>query len=143
MSIILDIKDQFITKEAFEVYSACMYKPTWELFYKRASALVNDENISVFGYCEYNNILGIISIKQHNDQYYEIYGIAVNPYNRRKGIGKRLVQYVLDNLCSYMLYAETDDASIGFYKQLGFKIEEYFKKYGNDIYKRYKCTIYK
>lgn len=102
MSIILDIKDQFITKEAFEVYSACMYKPTWVLFYKRASALVNDENISVFGYCEYNNILGIISIKQHNDQYYEIYGIAVNPYNRRKGIGKRLVQYVLDNLCSYM-----------------------------------------
>lgn len=139
--MINSVKNQFITQEVFNVYSDCMYMPTWEKFYERATELINDISVSIFAFSENNCIIGLIVIKQYCDKTAEIKGIAVNSFYRKQGIGKQLIQYAFDNLQFTMLFAETDDDAISFYRRCGFETKEFYKNFGNGNYKRYKCVL--
>ena len=143
MCTIIDLKDKFNSLDCYNVYSACMYMPTVETFYKRASTLIEDKDVYVFGFVNENKIKGIVAIKQNNDVNAEIIGIAVDSSCRKQGIGRQLVNYAVDNLNISVLFAETDDDAISFYRQCGFQTEEFYKSYKNGIFKRYKCYLLK
>ena len=141
MSSIRNIKNSFNTPEMFAVFSECMFMPTWENFTSKAKDFINQTTISIFGWFIGDLIVGIIVVDKLSDEKTEIKGIAVDVGHRKHGIGKQLVQYVCLNLSLSILYAETDDDAILFYKRCGFETEEFIKIINDGEYKRYKCTL--
>ena len=137
---IKDVKNQFLTQEAYQVYSDCMYQPTWEKFCARSKELVNDDSVNIYGYLNENKIVGIIAIKSAEGQTAEIKGIAVDPTYRKQGIGQQLIQFVAENTTITKLFAETDDDAILFYKHCGFTTEAFYISIDNRDYRRYKCS---
>ena len=79
MNEIIDLKNRFISNQAYEIYSACMYMPTWEKFYEQANILVNEDLVSILGYIHNNNIIGILVIQKTTPESVEIKGISVTP----------------------------------------------------------------
>jgi hypothetical protein len=41
MSNITEVKNRFLTRDSFCVYSSCMYRAMWENFCERVNSLVN------------------------------------------------------------------------------------------------------
>ena len=143
MCTIINIKNQFNSIDCFNIYSACMYLPTYETFYEKANLMMDDKDVYIFGFQKNDKINGIIAIKLNENNSAEIIGIAVDSSCRKQGIGKQLITYAMIIFNISELFAETDDDAIMFYKQCGFKTEEYYKSYKNGIFKRYKCNLFK
>ncbi len=143
MNRIVDLRNRFISQQVYEIYSACMYMPTWEKFSEQANLLINDDLVSILGYIHKNNIIGVLVIQKGTQQRAVIKGIAVNALYRQKGIGRQLVESVFQSFKVKSLFAETDDDAIVFYRHCGFEIEDIVKVYENKEYQRYKCTLEK
>lgn len=143
MGVVSSIENRFITREAFNIYSDCMFMPTWEKFYEHANELINDNSVSILGFLESNCIIGLLVIKQYKDKSAEIKGIAVDPFYRKQGIGQQLIQYSLNNMQISVLFAKTDDDAISFYSHCGFETEELYESFGNSTCKRYKCVLHR
>ena len=141
LGLIQDIKDKFNTVEMYNVFSNCIYMPTWEKFILLATEYVSDEAINIFSYYEGNLIVGIIVIKQNSRELSEIKGIAVDSRYRNQGIGKNLIKFACDELSLSVLTAETDDDAVNFYKKVGFEINAFYRKNENGKYKRYNCIL--
>ena len=142
MSTIRNIKHCFNTSEMYNVFSACTYMPTWEKFTSRAVEYMNNDAIHIFGYYEDSRLAGIIAVNQNQDGSFEIKGIAVNPECRNRGIGRKLVQYVCDELPVSKLHAETDDDAIEFYRSCGFETEVFSRMFESGEFRRYKCLLH-
>ena len=140
MGEIKNIKSHFDTPEMYNVFSNCLYMPTWDKFISEANEYMNNEAVNIFGYYKDNRIIGIIVIKNKNEMF-EIKGIAVDSEFRKNGIGKKLIQYVCDELSISMLIAETDDDAVGFYKHCGFEAQKFTRTGDNGEYIRYKCIL--
>ena len=120
-SVIRDIKKQFQTAEAYAVYAACMYEPTFEKFLQKTAPLLDDPNTGVYGAAEIN-------------------GIAVRETHRRRHIGSDLIEYVLRAEALTELSAETDDDAVLFYRHCGFETETVSMTYGGIPCRRYRCV---
>ena len=73
----------------------------------------------------------------------EIVGIAVSDNARRKGIGKQLIQRVMESENLESIKAQTDDDSIGFYRKCGFSDERIVIEYPDGSAVRYNCVLHK
>ena len=73
----------------------------------------------------------------------EIIGIAVSDNARRKGIGKQLIQRVMETEHLERIKAQTDEDSIGFYRKCGFSEEKTVVEYSDGPAVRYNCVLYK
>ena len=71
----------------------------------------------------------------------EIVGIAVSDNARRKGIGKQLIQRVMESENLESIKAQTDDDSIGFYRKCGFSDERIVIEYPDGSAVRYNCVL--
>ena len=141
MNRIVDLRNSFISHEIYDIYSACMYMPTWEKFYEQAMQLISDDLVSILGFVHNNDILGILVIRKGPQQNAVIEGIAVHRSYRQMGIGRQLIEFVFGMLQIRALLAETDDDAILFYKHCGFKTVEVVKYYDDKEYRRYKCVL--
>jgi len=141
MVAIKNIKSQFDTLEMYNVFSNCLYMPTWDKFIAEAKEYMRNDAINIFGYYEDNRVIGIIVIKQNKNGIFEIKGIAVDSEFRKHGLGKKLIKYVCDKLSICTLLAETDDDAVGFYRRCGFETEKFKRTGDNGEYIRYKCIL--
>ena len=73
----------------------------------------------------------------------EIIGIAVSDNARRKGIGKQLIQRVMESENLESVNAQTDGDSIGFYRKCGFSEEKNIIGYPDGSAVRYNCVLNK
>jgi ribosomal protein S18 acetylase RimI-like enzyme len=73
----------------------------------------------------------------------EIIGIAVSANARRKGIGKQMIQRVMESENLESVKAQTDDDSIGFYRKCGFSEERIVIEYPDGSVVRYNCILNK
>ena len=137
--MIKNIKDILCTEEIYDIYSACMFEPTFDKFKIKAGQMQNDSSVSVYGYFSNEKIIGVIST-QETDKTVEIIGIAVDTKKRRSGIGTKLIDYVKDK-SSKPIIAETDSDAVVFYKKYGFNIKEVIVSKSNTCYSRYVCTL--
>ncbi len=137
--MIKNIKDFLCAKEIYDIYSACMFEPTFDKFKIKAEQMQNDSSVSVYGYFSNQKIIGIISI-QETDKTVEIIGIAVDTKERHSDIGTKLIDYVKDK-SQKLIIAETDSDAVMFYKKCGFDIEEKIVSKSNVSYSRYVCTL--
>lgn len=137
--MIKNIKDILCTQEIYNIYSACMFEPTFNKFKVKTEKMQNDSSVSVYGYFLNGKIIGVIST-QETDKVVEIIGIAVDSKKRHSGIGTKLIDYVKDESPKPII-AETDNDAVMFYKKCGFDIEEKIVSKSNVSYRRYVCTL--
>ena len=98
--------------------------------------LVNSKYDFIYGYYIDNNLVGFIHINKLYENI-DIVNIIVNKNYRDKGIGTKLLNYIVDNykdINSIMLEVrESNNAAIEFYKKNNFKVINVRKKYyGNE-----------
>ena len=137
--MIKDIKNIFYTKKVYAVYSACMFKPTYEKHKEKSLSFQSDPSISIYGYFHENSIVGAIVIRETKNAI-EIIGISVANKKRHLGIGTKLIDYIRENTVKQIV-AETDSDAVGFYKKYGFNIKECIIAKMDETYIRYLCSL--
>lgn len=130
--IIREIRAELYSDEAFQVYSACMYRPSFEKYTARIDAYLADPEVRAFGAFDSGRLCGVIIVRQG-----EILGISTLP--RGQGMGRRLIQHArsLNNT----LTAETDDDAVNFYRVCGFSCEAFERTFPDGTYIRYRCEL--
>lgn len=137
--MIKDIKDVFCTAEVYNIYSSCMFEPTFEKFKAKAVKFRKDSSISEYGYFRNGKIVGVIAT-QEKDEEIEILGIAVGVEERYSGIGTKLINFIRKN-SKKKIIAETDSDAVLFYKKYGFNVHEVNILKSELSYRRYICSI--
>jgi ribosomal-protein-alanine N-acetyltransferase len=100
------------------------------------SDLLASKTDYVYGYYEDNELLGFIHISK-SFEVVDIVNIVVDINKRKNGIGKKLIEYVIDSFSdieSIMLEVrESNEVAISFYNKCGFEeINRRKKYYGNE-----------
>ena len=138
---IVELNETFRSAAVYQIYSACMYQPTWEKFCKKAESFLRNDNIAVLGAIEDSAVLGVIVLEMQGGGNAEIIGIAVDPVHRRRGIGQQMVRFSMETLHAARLYAETDDDAVSFYRSCGFAIDSHVEKFPDGEVIRYQCIL--
>lgn len=140
MHSIRDIRQKFRSPDVYEIYSACMYHPTLEKFCEKADLLVHNDCVKLIGLFEKEELLGVCAVKFLNPNTMELEGIAVKPDCRKQGVGRRMIQYLLQQFPAKTMIAETDDDAVKFYQSCGFETVKLIREYHGEKSTRYRCT---
>ena len=89
--------------------------------------------------CRDNERLGIVGIEHITSDDARILHIAVAASSQRSGLGRKMIDALVDDLGYRNLHAETDADAIGFYRALGFEIESLGEQYPG--VERFACTL--
>lgn len=86
-----------------------------------------------FGYLKNQEIAGIVEIN-HNDSFTHIQSLVVNPKFFRQGIGRKLMEFVINSFDSKLFIVETgveNGPATLLYKKIGFKeVKQWDTEYG-------------
>ena len=134
--------DWLLSEEAFSIYASCMYHPTYEEYKAQMEDYLHDSSVKVFVCENRGKRIGMMVLKL-TEAAAEIIGIAVSDNARRKGIGKQLIQRVMETEHLERIKAQTDDDSIGFYRKCGFSEEKKRIDYPDGSVVRYTCILCK
>ena len=134
--------DWLLSEEAFSIYASCMYHPTYEDYKAQMEDLLVSLSTRVF-VCEHRGRKKGMMILNLSEEAAEIIGIAVSDNSRRQGIGKKLIQRVMESENLESVTAQTDDDSIGFYRKCGFSEEKFVIEYPDGSAVRYNCVLHK
>lgn len=134
---ICNVKPDLLKKHIYSLLAPSVYFATDQKLQTRAQEYYNSPNTYVYTFLLDGEYAGIVvfsvkgSIATIND-------IAVKFEYTQKGIGRKLVMYILSAFTVDTIIAETDDDAVGFYKKIGFEISNVDTKF--DI-NRYICTF--
>ena len=137
----LTLKNEIL--QTYGIYKHCMFMPTKEKFNNKVDLFLNDNSVKIFACFEQDEVLGIMVVSFIEQKKIEIIGIAVNSSVRGKGIGSYMINQVVNDYGLLSVYAETDDDSVGFYRNNDFSIVEFSEIYGDEPVVRYKCKLTK
>lgn len=132
--------DWLVTQEAFRLYSACMYNPTYDNYKERVIRSLSDLSVKIYVCEEDNKRIGIMVIRV-SDGIAEIIGLAVSENFRNKGIGRYLVTEVVRSEDLSILVAQTDEDSIDFYRKCGFDSTRREITFPDGLAVRYDCIL--
>ena len=135
----LTLKNEIL--QTYEIYKRCMFMPTEEKFNNKVDLFLNDNSVKIFACFEQDKILGVMVVSFIEQKKIEIIGIAVNSSVRGKGIGSYMINQVVNDYGLLSVYAETDNDSVGFYRNNDFSIVEFSEIYGGEPVVRYKCEL--
>ena len=132
--------DWLLSEDAFSIYASCMYHPTYEDYKAQMEGYLSNPSVKIF-VCEYHRKKTGMMVLYYSDTVTEIIGIAVSNKCRRRGIGKQLIQRVMESENLKSIKAQTDDDSIGFYRKCSFTEEKIVMEYPNGVTVRYNCVL--
>ena len=133
-------KDRLLSKEAYMLYAPCMYQPKYDDFKIQMEDLLNDQSVKVY-VCENRGRETGMMVLKVSDSDAEIIGIVVSEKLRRRGIGRHLIQFVMESEGVKRIEAQTDDDSVGFYRKCGFTEERIVVDYPDGSVVRYNCIL--
>ncbi len=123
ITIIVDVKESLFDPEVLALLAPSIYNPTPERLKSRAEKYSAYKNIFVYA-CKIGGLyVGIVIFRTENGTA-EILNIAVKPECRKNGIGKKLVEFILNQFPVDTITAETDNDAVGFYKKCGFTLTQ-------------------
>ena len=135
----LTLKNEVL--QTYEIYKHCMFMPTEEKFNIKVNQYLNDNSVKIFACFEQDEVLGVMVVSFIEQKKIESIGIAVNSSVRGKGIGSYMINQVVNDYGLLSVYAETDNDSVGFYRNNDFSIVEFSEIYGDEHVVRYKCEL--
>ena len=132
--------EKLLSREAFEVYSQCMYKPSFDKYKETMSSYLDRRDVNVY-LCEENGTIAGMLVTDRSGGITEITGIAVARDRRKVGIGRKMIGFALKCENTDKLKAETDDDAVGFYRSCGFSTVMIKKEYPDGVDVRYECYL--
>ena len=135
----LTLKNEIL--QTYGIYKHCMFMPTKEKFNNKVDLFLNDNSVKIFACFEQDEVLGVMVVSFIEQKKIEIIGIAVNSSVRGKVIGSYMINQVVNDYGLLSVYAETDNDSVGFYRNNDFSIVEFSEIYGDEPVVRYKCEL--
>ena len=135
-------RDWLLSQEAYMLYAPCMYHPAYDDFKKQTESLLNDQSVRVYVSESRGKKTGMMVLK-YLDSGAEIIGIAVSEKFRCRGIGRHLIQFVMESERLERINAQTDDDSVGFYRKCGFALKKIIVDYPDGSVVRYNCVLCK
>ena len=132
--------DWLFSEEAFFIYAPCMYQPTYEAYKSQMKNYASDTAVRIFISEKDHRKAGIL-VLDRSKLIAEIVGIAVAEQNRCCGIGKNLIQEVMNLEHLDRIYAQTDEEAINFYRKCGFTEEKIIREYPEGAVVRYNCYL--
>ena len=137
----LTLKNEIL--QTYGIYKHCMFMPTKEKFNNKVDLFLNDNSVKILACFEQDEVLGVMVVSFIEQKKIEIIGIAVNSSVRGKGIGSYMINQVVNDYELLSVYAETDNDSVGFYRNNNFSVVEFSEIYGDETVVRYKCELTK
>ena len=113
-------------------------RPTPAKLQKLMMEFYSEDGRTIYIALEDNKIVGIIGMEYIDWPYGFIKRIAVHPDMQKQGVGRHLVNHVVDVLDLKHIGADIDQDAVGFYRACGFKIQEIESKYPS--VQRFKCV---
>ncbi len=131
ITAIQDVKPKLTQPPFLNLLAPSAFDPTEERLLSRAGRYKGDESVKVYALSRDGDYKGIVVFSV--GEQVTIHDIAVDPDERKKGIGKALLNFVL-SLGAESVTAETDDDALEFYKKCGFKVIETKSVYDTERY---------
>lgn len=125
--------------EVYEIYKHCMFQPDREKFIRKVAQFLDDDSVKILACCHQNRIVGVLVISFAGRYQAEILGIAVEASARNRGVGSYMIHQAMRDYVLNSIFAETDEAAVGFYRKNGFRIVQIAKSYGGERVVRYRC----
>ena len=135
--ILADVKPNLFAPEVLALFKPSVYNPTPERLKHRAEKYAADKCISVYACKSSEKYIGIVVFRAENSTA-EILDIAVKPEYRKHGIGRKLIDLILNQFPVDIIIAETDNDAVGFYEKCGFTVAPAEKI---DDTERYLCKL--
>ena len=127
--------------DAYQIYSRCMYRPTYEKYMEKLARLRGSPRYSVFVCEAAGENTGIIALEQQSRDTAEIVGIAVREGRQGRGAGRVMIRAAALRLGVQTLLAETDGDSAGFYERAGFSVRTFTRRFPDGDAARYACVL--
>jgi N-acetylglutamate synthase-like GNAT family acetyltransferase len=140
--LICNDKNWLFSDEAFSIYSACIYQPTYEKYKEQMERFISNPSVKIF-VCESKSIKEGMFILEQSGAVPEIIAIAVSNKRRHHGIGRKMIFQVMKSQQLDRIQAQTDDDAIGFYRKCGFTEERVLKEFPDGVSVRYLCELRK
>ena len=135
--IFADVKPNLFDPEVLALLKPSVYKPTPKRLKDRAEKYTEDKNVFAYACKSSEKYIGIVVFRAENSTA-EILDIAVKPEYRKHGIGRSLIDFILNQFPIDNITAETDDEAVGFYKKCGFTVAP---AESIDDTERYSCKL--
>ena len=137
--VLADVKPNLFDPEVLALLKPSVYKPTPKRLKDRAEKYTEDKNVFAYACKSSEKYIGIVVFRAENNTA-EILDIAVKPEYRKHGIGRKLIDFILNQFPVDIIIAETDDEAVGFYKRCGFTITSVGEV---SSIKRYFCQLHR
>ncbi|BCB04191.1 GNAT family N-acetyltransferase [Bacillus sp. KH172YL63] len=98
----------------------------WEQEYKKS---IDSPDRALYVMLQEETYVGCLVIEWKNDYFCEVKHIAVSPSARGRGIGREMIDRLVDTCSFTYLGAETDQEAVDFYRKIGWKITSLGEKY--------------
>ena len=131
----LNNSDVGVSKKIYAIFQAS-YKVEARLLnatdfppLKRTYKEISNSSNDFFAYYLEDNIAGVIEIAKNSIKSIHIQSLVVYPRYFRKGVGKQLLKFLLDNYKSQIFTVETGEdnyPAINLYKSFNFKEQKYW-----------------
>ncbi|MCP6680603.1 GNAT family N-acetyltransferase [Bacillus nakamurai] len=122
----INITSKTITPEVSELLS---YATSEAKIVQSYEKYVKFPDCVLYGFEYGRKIVGCIGIKLLGRDKIEIAHIAVSPNVRGNCIGSKMIEFICKEHWPKILYAETDNDAVDFYRKFGFKITNLGEKY--------------
>lgn len=117
---ICDVKDKLSDSAVLNLLAPSVFNPTPERLNDRAEKYTADKNTFVYA-CQKDSVYAGIVVFRMGNGTAEILDIAVKPEYRKHGIGRSLIDFILNQFAD-CITAETDVEAVEFYKKCGFAV---------------------
>ena len=126
--------------EVTDLLAEALGNPTQSELETLMQSCVNDGFPGLWIARSSDTTVGIMRLESRESSSCVITHIAIHPSFRRQQIGRKLVEFLRDDLRFAHAVVETDDDAVCFYKACGFEC----KSLGDNKYgvRRYKCEIH-
>jgi len=132
-----NIKDKLSDPAVLHLLAASAYDNSLENANKKAEEYRSQHNLSIYGWVENGEVLGMCGFKIYHTSHVEVLAIAVAENIRKRGTGRAMIN-ALQNEFLLPITAETDDDAVGFYRKVGFATVGAPEKKGVP---RWACTL--
>jgi ribosomal protein S18 acetylase RimI-like enzyme len=136
--MIVNYRKEYESKQVGELIATCIGKPTPEKIEKVLNGYQKKGN-DLYLYVHDEKAVGLMGLVPGRSGAMEILHIAVHEKQRKRGIGRILLEFAAEIHADKTLYAETDRDAVDFYRDCGYEIMSLGKK--KDNIERFKCVL--
>jgi len=133
----INLRNYINQEEVINLLAECMY-PDEERVKREYEQYNSDPAKKIFGRIKNNELVAIIGFVWLSEQEVQLKHISVKSSYRRQGLGKEIINELIEGNHIKRIEVETDKNAVDFYEKIGFKITSLGEKYPG--VERFKCV---